>query len=424
MAIDPLSHDSAAPLQAPRPLAIGQRRPPRVALYSHDTYGLGHLRRCLKISAALARTLPRPQGLILTGSPWSGLFRPPPGFRYAQLPAVVKTGQHEYCARDPGRTFNEVLALRRDRLQRDLAQFDPDLLVVDNVPCGLAGELLTSLHAHRERGGRLALSLRDVLDDDSAIRLEWRAAGADLAVTDLYDEIWIFGSATAPAIGALPPSARAKAVFCGYLGNGHAGAPVARNTACSRDTAADASRSRPRVLVTGGGGADATALVSAYLLALQTYRPGGTHRIVLGPDFPDACMPAAADLSSLGVELVRFETDMHAAIAAADVVVAMAGYNTVCEALAAGRRLVLVPRQWPRREQSLRAQLLARCGRAEVVPSDLLTPESLWRAVERSLAQPEPFPLEMEGAVRMAERAADLLSLDPATASGRNRVRA
>jgi predicted glycosyltransferase len=26
----------------------------RVAFYSHDTFGLGHLRRCLKLAAALA----------------------------------------------------------------------------------------------------------------------------------------------------------------------------------------------------------------------------------------------------------------------------------------------------------------------------------------------------------------------------------
>ena len=52
---------------------------PRVAFYAHDTYGLGHLSRCLKLAEAFAGELPGVRGVILSGSPWHALFAPPAG---------------------------------------------------------------------------------------------------------------------------------------------------------------------------------------------------------------------------------------------------------------------------------------------------------------------------------------------------------
>lgn len=377
----------------------------RVAFYSHDTFGLGHLRRCQKIATALSRRLPPLEGMVLTGSAWSHLFPMPAGFACVQLPPVVKTGRRVYRARDDRRTFEEVLAARGAQLSEALYRFRPDLLIVDNVPCGLAGELLPVLNGLRRRGTRVALSLRDVLDDDFSVRSEWRSVGADAAAAELYDEVWIFGDSGAPAYRALPARARAKSVFCGYLAE-------RIETMGEPHTARQFDAARPRVLVTGGGGGDAGALVATYLLALRRYRPGGTHHLVLGPDFPADLEPQSGDLARLGATSIRFEPDLPGAMARADVVVSMAGYNTVCETLAAGRRMVLVPRLWPRREQWLRARALERAGRAEMLTLDDLTPRALWSAVRRALACGEHRAVRFAGAARVAERAAELLGLD------------
>ncbi|MEQ9330022.1 MAG: hypothetical protein RIG56_01565, partial [Thalassobaculum sp.] len=46
----------------------------RVLMYSHDTLGLGHLRRCRAIAHALVEADPGLSVLILSGSPIIGSF--------------------------------------------------------------------------------------------------------------------------------------------------------------------------------------------------------------------------------------------------------------------------------------------------------------------------------------------------------------
>src|SRR5439155_23058305 len=59
-------------------------------------------------------------------------------------------------------------------------------------------------------------------------------------------------------------------------------------------------------------------------------------------------------------------------MAAADAVVSMGGYNSVCEALAVARPLVIVPRETHKVEQAIRAEVLAARGVARCVhPKDL-----------------------------------------------------
>lgn len=76
--------------------------------------------------------------------------------------------------------------------------------------------------------------------------------------------------------------------------------------------------------------------------------------------------------------------------AAADLVVSMAGYNTVCELLALGQRTLLVPRFTPRKEQLVRATLLAERGLVHMLHPEHLTPERLIDLVLHSLLQPRP----------------------------------
>ena len=164
----------------------------RVALYSHDSFGLGHLSRCLKLARAFSAQFANVQGLVVTGSPWSSLFRPPRGFEYWPLLPVTKTGPGSYRARQERLPFRDVLAARSASIASALRAFRPDLLLVDNVPCGLAGELRPALDRLDPRT-RAVLVLRDVLDAPRTIEQQWSAAGAFEAIDAHYDEIWVFG---------------------------------------------------------------------------------------------------------------------------------------------------------------------------------------------------------------------------------------
>ena len=62
----------------------GGRYGRRVLLYSHDTFGLGHLRRSRTIASAMAAADPDLSALITTGSPIAGRFE-----RRARLAAMT-----------------------------------------------------------------------------------------------------------------------------------------------------------------------------------------------------------------------------------------------------------------------------------------------------------------------------------------------
>ena len=64
--------------------------------------------------------------------------------------------------------------------------------------------------------------------------------------------------------------------------------------------------------------------------------------------------------------------------ARAAAILCMAGYNSTLEALAAGRRPILVPRRSPRREQAIRAWRLSSLGLADVVDEGAAAGEVAW----------------------------------------------
>ena len=64
----------------------------RVAIYSHDTFGLGHLTRSTRIARGVLEGFPNASVLFLTGSPIAHRFKFPPRVDYVKLPSVVKKG--------------------------------------------------------------------------------------------------------------------------------------------------------------------------------------------------------------------------------------------------------------------------------------------------------------------------------------------
>ena len=89
----------------------------------------------------------------------------------------------------------------------------------------------------------------------------------------------------------------------------------------------------------------------------------------------------------------------------AEAVLCMAGYNSTLEALASGRRPILVPRRSPRREQAIRAWRLAALGLADVVDEGADAEEVNWLLDrDRSVtpAQLHAAGISLDGAQRAA----------------------
>jgi predicted glycosyltransferase len=70
---------------------------PRVAIYSQDSLGLGHLRRTITIGSHFLEQVPGSRILLFADSPVAPFFQLPEGMDHVKLPSIrkVTTGQWE-----------------------------------------------------------------------------------------------------------------------------------------------------------------------------------------------------------------------------------------------------------------------------------------------------------------------------------------
>lgn len=386
-------------------------RKPRILLYSHDTFGLGHLRRTLSVAEQLHRDLPGVHQLILTGSMVAGAFGLPPRLDLVKLPALSKRSTGEYKARALPLSLRQTLAWREQMILQAVRTFEPHVVLVDKVAAGVHGELLPALRYLKTwvPTTALVLGMRDIEDSPEVTRAEWRANDTAHLLDAVYDRILLYGQRDlfdpVSAYG-MSAAAAAKMVPCGYLRrDGAQRCPEA----VWRELGVNG---KPLVVVTVGGGGDGFEIIRLYLDMLAG-RPGDTpyhSLIVTGPLMSGdkrCLLRRAAALP--GVSLLEFTPDLISYLAAADLVVSMAGYNTVCELLSLGKRALLIPRVQVRVEQRLRAEALAARGLAHLLLPDDLSPQRLSDAIDLALsASPPEVDLPLDG-LRQASQAIQAL---------------
>ncbi len=362
---------------------------PRVALYSHDAQGLGHVRRNLAIAGVLAAG-GRRDVLLITGAKEAGVFAMPPGVELLTLPGLRKSADGAYEARSLALSLPALIRLRSQTICAALESFAPEVLIVDKLPLGIEGELEPALDLLAERPStRFVLGLREILDDPVTVRREWAQTGAEKAMRERYDAIWVYGDQRVydpVAEYDLDEEIADKVRFSGYLGCDPGGAVDGR----ARERALNVPPGDVALCLVGGG-EDGFELAAAF--ARAPLREGLSGVIVTGPFMP---APARRALDQLAAErpdllVLSFLDDPGALIARAHSVVAMGGYNTVCELLHLGRRTLVVPRVTPRTEQLIRARCLAARGLVDLLHPADLSPAALgaWLSAE---AVPRPHP--------------------------------
>src|SRR5215471_14488978 len=123
---------------ARQPRLMTPSRKLHIALYSPGTVGLGHLRRNLLIAQVLAESGLDSVNLLITEAREASVFvnSMPPGMDCLTLPGLSK-GLDGVCKpRYLGLPLKEVIALRARIIRAALKKFEPDLLIVDNLPRG------------------------------------------------------------------------------------------------------------------------------------------------------------------------------------------------------------------------------------------------------------------------------------------------
>ena len=388
-------------------------RLPRVALYSHDTMGLGHRRRNLLIAEVLGRAAVAPVTLTISGATDAGNIAVPPGVDSLVLPAIAKI-EGAYCSRRLALELDELVAIRSNTIRAALEAFEPDLLIVDNVPRGALGELDGALTALRASGRtRCVLGLRDILDEPEAVRRQWRDSDSEEAIRDFYDAVWVYGD---PAVYdlrreyGLPPDILRKVLFTGYLD------PRERRAAyCPEDKLTAEALAVPPghqlVVCLVGGGQDGGAVVDAFVRARLP--EGMVGIVVTGPLMPEATRRQIRQHtdSSSRMRVVNALEEPTRLLQRADRVVMMGGYNTTCEVLAFERPALIVPRVTPRQEQLIRAERLQALGLVDMLPPERLTPQEIVDWLARPAGRPRVHgTIDMGGLTRVSALVDEMLA--------------
>ena len=401
-----LKQATALKTQAIRPVKPAHLTNPRILLYSHDTFGLGNIRRTLLLAQEVIEQYPKAAVLLVTGSQMIHSFRIPKGVDYIKLPCLDRIDAERYESRFLLECSDAVKRTRRAIIERTVLGFAPDLMIVDKRPAGVDGELSETLTALRNGNfpTRLVLGVRDILDEPRKTRETLKNNQSFEIIRDYYDEVWIYGSQSifdTVSEYDFPDDVARITHYCGYL---------KRPTVLTRREAGP-----PHVLVTTGGGGDGSRMIETYLEGLSNLPRNVALKstVVFGPQM--SADKRAALVSSFGyltdVEFREFEADLTELYSTADLVVSMAGYNTVCELLSFGRNAILVPRAEPVKEQLIRARLLAAAGLFEIVEPTELTPETLLTKVLASLKHASDLPVrvDLQGLPRIRERVRELL---------------
>ncbi|MCI0330429.1 MAG: glycosyltransferase [candidate division Zixibacteria bacterium] len=402
----------------PRAVTEKAAEPPRLLIYSHDTFGLGHFRRCLKIAKAFNSAYPQSAILIVTGQQQAERYRLPEGTDFIKLPAVVKVGESRYQPRSLGSSFEKIFELRQNLISEAIRTFQPHIFLVDHAPLGMKGEIKKTLQELKAKNSSpaLVLGLRDILDEPEKVCAAWETEGVYPVLDEVYDRIFIYGTSkffdpvSEYRFGC---KAREKTDFTGFISDG--------NPSSSSPAKKVGRSARQKILLTIGGGEDGMEIVYNYLVMLKELGDeiNAATTIVLGPFMQEKWRRMLiAEAIGLPVRFEEFLPELAPHFEKADLVISMGGYNTVVEILSSARKALIIPRIYPRKEQLLRAQRLSELGLVNYISPVDLSPGKLFDVVYSMINDPtnklfqarKKNPLPLDGAAKLAELCHPLLT--------------
>jgi predicted glycosyltransferase len=169
-----------------------------------------------------------------------------------------------------------------------------------------------------------------------------------------------------------------------------------------------------------GGGNDGVELAEAFVRAHLP--PGTTGLLVTGPYMPRKARQTLRRVIQKRPQfrLLEFVPEPAPLIKRAERVIAMGGYNTMCEVLSFEKHALIVPRVKPNPEQWIRAERVRNLGLVHVLHPDKLSSRALteWLARDLGPAPESRSRVDFRGLERIPNLLSELLG-DLASPAGR-----
>jgi len=358
-----------------------------VVFYCQHVLGIGHFFRSLE----LARAFRRHRLFLVTGGPGVDVPMPEHVTEYRLPPLEMDPEFTALFPAERGRSLEEVQEERRNLLVSLFATNSVDLFVVELYPFGrrrFGFELLPVLEGIRRGdlgGTRVVCSLRDILVEKKN-RDTYESRVLDL-LNRYFHALLVHAD---PSVVSLDATFRRRAeieIPLAYTGFVTPRPPEGSRERLRRRLGLG---SGDRLLVaSAGGGRVGAPLLQAVLDAydLMARRRHLLLHLFTGPYMEESDVASLAARSTFlpGVHVERFTGEFLSFLAAADLSISMAGYNT-CMNLLAAEVPALV---WPfaqNQEQRLRADRLAGLGALRVLNDGDLEPDRLAVLMEETMA--------------------------------------
>lgn len=364
-------------------------RTKKILFYSHDTFGLGHIRRTQKIANSIASN--ERSILIACASPKASAFASQPGIEYLNLPGFTKQITGEYVPRSLNIPTDEFVNLRSHLLLSAVRSFSPDVFVIDKEPLGVKKELLPSLEYLRKfrKQCHIICGFRDILDEKETVRDEWERRDTLRALRDYFDSVLIYGEKEIFDFAKeydLPDEIASRLYYTGYI--------QPDETRDEDDVNLTFNDDKPVVTFTLGGGGDGWEFLETFLNAIETVpNPAPFNTVVLtGPFASQALIARARALADRRDDLkaASFTANTLGLFRRSRVVVSMGGYNTFTELAALRKRPLILPRVKPRQEQLIRARVFKDQGLCDYIHPLELSIESLLAKINEMLDENGP----------------------------------
>jgi predicted glycosyltransferase len=367
-------------------------------MYSHDTYGLGHIRRTMAIASHLRSVTTNI--LILTGSPIAGRYSLPENVDFVRIPGMIKKTNDEYHSLSIRINPEHALNIRKSIISATAKSFQPDLFIVDKEPLGLKREVLPVLRWFKKHSPktRTVLGLRDIMDDRETVCRDWQHKKIYRYLDELYSEIWVYGRQDIYDSAAeydIPENVQQKMFFTGYLPR-----KVSSGTAKQKTRKKFCVKNDERmIVVTAGGGGDGFKMMDKYIAMYESCPvPKIKSILVTGPFMPkEQRRHLAKRAKAFKIKVLPFYPRMEEMFGAADLVVSMGGYNTICEILSQETPSLIIPRETPRKEQLIRARALKKQKLIDFIPWSQLKPENIHEKLVAMLSDLESYRQTISG---------------------------
>lgn len=378
----------------------------KIIVYCQHVLGIGHFFRTLEI----CRQLKRHDVLLVTGGPEVDAAMPD-HIRMVRLPGLRMSREFKgLYPTDGAKSLDETKSERIETLWTLFSEEKPDLFLMELYPFGRKAfrfEIDPVLEGIRSKAlppATVVCSVRDILvEREDSEKYEKRV----LQTLNRYvDAVLVHGD---PNIVRLDET---------FFRIGDIGIPVVyTGYVAPRPRGGDRFDVRRKlnldaydklIVVSAGGGKVGEDLMRAALEAVPLMNdPGSVSlQVVTGPYLDQKAYDALETLAGSvdRSRILRFIRDFLSFLAAADLSISMAGYNTCMNILTTKVPAVV----WPfpqNQEQRMRAERLERCGLLRVIGKSDLEPARLAKIMDRTIGvTPNPKRrIDLDGALCTAE---------------------